>query len=315
MDRLESLITLPPRPADGHKGTFGTALIVGGCAGRTRMIGAPALAARAAARAGAGLTRVLAPEPIVDHVLALAPHATAVAIETHDDGTLIGQSAIAALDEQLQHAQSVVIGPGLGAGETSKTLVLRAVGQEDVAAVVDADAINALVKVAEFWREIRGQIIFTPHPGEFRRLAQALGLSFELRDADSRIDAAGEMARRLGAIVVLKGAHTVVSDGQRYWVCGSACACLATGGTGDVLAGLLAGLIAQYPASASDILMAKTGRPQKPTLFELACVAVEAHARAGERWAELHGADAGLLPMELADLLPGVLQELRLSKK
>lgn len=310
MERVETLASLPPRRSAGHKGTFGTALIVGGCARATRMIGAPALAAVAAARAGAGLTRLLAPAPIINDILANATHATGLAIPCDADGMMDGQAAINALDAQLGACQVIAIGPGLGLDQTTRALAMRAAGQERVAVVIDADALNALSEAREYWLDLRGQLVLTPHPGEFRRLASPLGITLDPTSDDQRASAAGEMARRLGAIVVLKGARTVVSDGHRVWTSTAAEACLATGGTGDVLAGLIAGLIAQHPP---DALLTLAGRPQAPSLFDLACIAVEAHARAAQAWTRRHAADAGMLAMELADLLPAAVHALRSS--
>lgn len=308
MERTQSLSRLPRRPDTGHKGTFGTALIVGGSARSVRMIGAPVLAAISAARAGAGLTRVLAPEPIINEILSVATHATGIAVPCESDGAMNSQAAIEVFDQQLGSVQAVAIGPGLGVDHVTRALALRAVGQERIAAVVDADALNALAEVREYWLDMRGQLILTPHPGEYRRLARPLGIALDPTDDAQRARAAGELARRLGAIVVLKGAHTVVSDGQRFWVSNTAQACLATGGTGDVLAGLIAGLVAQHPPNS---LLAMAGRLQGPSLFELACIGVEAHARAAAAWVDRHGADAGMLALELTELLPRAVQSLR----
>lgn len=309
MERVnEEGLRLPPRPTDGHKGTFGTVLVVAGSAGGVRMTGAAVLAAVAAARAGAGLVRVLAADPIAGAVLTGAPHATAIAVAVDADGQMDEQPAIRALDGAIEECGSVVIGPGLGAAAVVERLALRAVGQSDAPVVVDADALNALADVPDLAREIRGRVILTPHPGEFRRLAGPLGIRVDPTDPATREEAAGELARRLGCVVVLKGAGTVVSDGQRVWVCGRGHPCMATGGTGDVLSGLLGGLVAQFPPPAFVV----PGRAvSEPSLFTLACIAVEAHARAGEAWAESSGASGGMLPGELADLLPAQLEGLR----
>lgn len=308
MERVSELATLPPRPAGGHKGTFGTVLVVAGSAGEKRMTGAAVLAATAAARGGAGLVRVLAAEPICGVVLAGAPHATAVAVPVDRDGAMLEQPAIRAMDEALGGCDALVIGPGLGGGKTVERLAMRAVGQEGAAVIADADALGALADLPDFAREIRGRVVLTPHPGEFRRLAGPLGITADPTDPAQREEAAGELARRLGCVVVLKGMGTVVSDGQRAWVCGAGHPCLAAGGTGDVLAGLMGGLVAQFPPP----VCAVPGRaPPGPGLFTLACLAVLAHARAGEAWAAGAGASGGMLPGELADLLPRQVEALR----
>ena len=302
-----SLPTLPPRDPKGHKGTFGAVAVVGGCATESaRMLGAPALAARGAIRAGAGLARIAAPRPLLDHLLLAAPFATGVAIPVDEAGEVLAHEASAIIDALMRESQCLVIGPGLGVGEGPRAASLRAVQQDEVPVIVDADAINNLTQVPELSRDFRAPVVLTPHPGEFRRLAAALRITIEPRDFASREAAAEALAQRLGCIIVLKGAGTVVSDGQRTWTCGHGHPCLATGGTGDVLAGIIAGLVAQYVGiRVHPKLPANPSRPLD--LFDAARIGVQAHALAGEAWARMHSAEAGLLPNELADSLPSIL--------
>lgn len=290
---------LPLRPANLHKGTAGSVMVVGGsCVGDSRMIGAPALAAAGALRAGCGLARVLVPAPMVNEVLSITPSATGIALEVDSHGGVLASKGAEVFDAALMAADAVVIGPGLGNGPGSEALSLRAVQQEDVPVVVDADALNVLAEVPELWRDWRALAVITPHPGEYRRLAMRLGIERDPVDPSQRMWAAEELAQRLGCVVVLKGQASVVSNGLESWVCERGHPCMATAGTGDVLAGVIGGLLAQY---------AKQGF----SIFELAKIGVEAHARAGEAWAKEHKASAGLLAMELADLMPGVLEEMR----
>ncbi len=310
---------IPTRDPAAHKGTSGTVLIVGGAAGsaaddRLRMIGAPALAGRAAIRAGAGLVRIAAPEPVLSAILTDLNEATGVPLACDASGALLAHEAASALDQQFDHRACLGVGPGLGAGDGVAAIVLRCLGQTETPVVLDADGLNALASMAHYPGEIRAPCVLTPHPGEFRRLAAPLGISLDPTDAAQRPDACAELARRLGAVVVLKGKGSVVSDGQRVWVCARGAPCLATGGTGDVLTGLLAAMIAQFvspaPAAIGGIAMPRPA--DKPLdLYDAARVAVEAHAIAGERWSESHHASAGLLATELADLLPGVLETMR----
>ena len=311
-----SFPVLPPRDRTGHKGTFGTMCVVGGCGmPGSRMFGAPALAARAGLRAGCGLARLLVPEPTVDAAISLVESATAIGLAVDADGALVPHECAEVFDSAIEHADSVVIGPGLGpAGAGVCGLVLRALGQEQVPVVVDADGLNALASVPGFQLEIRASAVLTPHPGEFQRLAGALNIAADGTDSKARPGAAEAMARRLGCVVVLKGAGTVVSDGLRTWVCGRGHPCLGTAGTGDVLAGLIGGLIAQYVATGpraigSVELPRPAGKPLD--LFDAARLGVEAHAIAGELWADQNKADGGMLAGELADLLPVVLQGFR----
>ncbi len=311
---------LPPRDRRGHKGTFGTVCVFGGCCrGATRMIGAPALAARAAIRAGAGLARLVMPAPIINEGLALCPFATGVSLSTDDDGAIIAHLAAEEFDRQHHECRCLVVGPGLGVSDGSRALSLRAVQQEQTPVVVDADAINALAEVPELSRDFRAAAVLTPHPGEFLRIARSFRITRDPVSPADRPRAAEELAQRLGCIVVLKGAGTVVSDGHRTWTTSSGHACLATGGSGDVLSGVIAGLIAQHvrlepPEIAAARARSGAAAAGKIGLFEAAQIAVEAHALAGERWAKSTGRNAGMLPDELADLIPDVLAGMRADR-
>ena len=312
---------LPARDPAGHKGVFGTVAVVGGSAsGGRRMVGAPALAALGALRGGAGLVRVVAPRPVLDAVLVIAPSATGVALPVDGDDAIIAHEAAAVFDGVLADVDCLVVGPGLGADDGARSLALRAVQQDRTPVVVDADAINALSQVPELWRDFHAPAVLTPHPGEFRRMAGPLRINADPTTSAERLAGAEGMAQRLGCIVVLKGAGTVVSDGYRSWVCERGHACLATAGTGDVLAGLIGAIVSQFVprpdptvSALPDSLRARVPPdPRRPlSLFDAACLAVQAHAIAGERWADSRRAQAGLLAAELADLLPDTLSSLR----
>lgn len=315
------LPSFPPRDPDGHKGTFGTVAVFGGCASpSTRMIGAPALTALAALRSGAGLAKIAAPAPILDAVISLAPGATGIAVPIDDadpERAILAHEAAAVIDALVTKCSCLAIGPGLGAGEGPRAAALRAVQQEETPVVVDADAINALAEIPQLTRDLRGTVVLTPHPGEFKRLVRGMGLSNSLGIDDSREHAAQQLAQRLGCIVVLKGAGTVVTDGHRVWTNTSGNAALATGGTGDVLAGVIASFIAQFVAPAMPsmpaALAAKMPKPPgKPLdVYDAARLAVHVHGLAAQRWSESRGSDAGMLATELTAELPAALQQLR----
>lgn len=292
---------LRARPEDGHKGTFGRVLIVGGsCANGARMIGAPALAARAAFRLGAGLVRLLVPRPVLNAALVVEPSATGSALAVDRSGAIVPHEASEAFDAACAEADAVVIGPGLGRGDGPRALVLRALQQERVPVVVDADGLHAMGEIPALQRDARAAFVVTPHPGEFRVLARAFGIANALDGADSRARGAEALARKLGCVAVLKGRGTVVTDGHRIAVCDRGHACLATAGTGDVLAGMIGALAALDAASGAGFAV----------LWQRACDAVWVHAVAGERWAEHHGA-AGLLARELADQAMDVANAVR----
>lgn len=298
----EPLPALPARDPRGHKGVFGTVCIVGGsCTRASRMIGAPALAALGALRAGAGLARILAPAGVLEAALTICPSATGFVLPVEVTGEPCAGDAARVLDEAIAGASSLVIGPGLGQGKGQGDLVLRVLQQEDAPVVADADALNAMASTPDLFRDFRARAVLTPHPGEFARLARSLRITHNPASDASRPAAAESLAQRLGCIVVLKGAGTVVSDGQRTWTCPRGHACLATAGTGDVLAGVIAGLIAQFGAPGTSAL----------SLYDAARVGVFVHAAAGEAWALAHGAQAGLLAPELAELIPAQLERLR----
>lgn len=286
---------LPARDPRGHKGTFGTVAVVGGCARReSPMIGAPALSARAAFRAGCGLVRLVMPEPIVVSGLMLMPSATGVAIDTDDEGWPHTDTGFI---DAITQSSAVVVGPGLGADDHKKHPIaelVRIAIEVGRPAVVDADGLNALVSGEMLHRVDLSKCVLTPHPGEFARLASVRGIGADPADDADRPEAALQLARSLGCVVVLKGAGTVVSDGAQTWVSDRGHPCLGTAGTGDVLAGLLGSLVAQFGAGTLSI-------------YDCARIAVDAHAIAGETWAQADRAHAGLLASELADLLPGVL--------
>lgn len=312
----DDLPRLPPRDPSGHKGTFGTVAVVGGCCtGGKAMLGAPALAALGALRAGAGLAKLVMPEPILPAALSICPSATGIVLPVGSEGCLLAGEAPGVLDRVVGDAHALVIGPGLGDDPAAKALCLRAVQQESIPVIVDADAINALASVPELFRDFRARAVLTPHPGEFRRLAVGLGISLDPTVPGSRPGAAEALAQRLGCIVVLKGAGTIVSDGHRTWTCQRGHACLGTAGTGDVLGGVIAALASQFsrdgdtggpgPSRAGGPL------PGRLSLFDAARVGVQAHAVAGELWARRHASQAGLLASELAELIPETLESMR----
>lgn len=314
---------LPTRDPRGHKGTFGTVAVLGGCCvhgdeesqGLT-MLGGPALAALGALRAGCGLARLVMPEPILAAGLTIAPSATGVPLPVDHDGAISPHKAAFVIDAVLESASCLAIGPGLGVGDGPRAAALRAVVQDEVPVVVDADAINNLADIPELHRDFHALAVLTPHPGEYKRLASALNLRADPVDAASRPLAAEQLAQLLGCVVVLKGAETVVSDGQRTWVHTGPLAsnpALGTAGTGDVLSGVIASLIAQHhrkPILAGERTVTSE-RLGGLALYDCARLAVIAHADAARRWVLESGASAGLLAADLTQHLPAALEALR----
>jgi len=319
-ERDDSAIpSLPERPPDAHKGDFGVVSVVGGRGGLgvaqdvagSWMIGAPALAARGALRSGCGLVRLVMPASVIGHGLAVEPCATGIGIECDDRGVVEPHVFAAGVDRALDGCGALVIGPGLGTDAGAEAAVLRAVKQDEVPVVVDADGLTVLASLPGASAEIRGRCVLTPHPGEYRRLAESLGIASDPVDPSWREQAAAELAQRLGCVVVLKGYRSVVSDGLRAWVCQRGHPCLATGGTGDVLSGVVASLVAQSVGPAWMAAIGGRTGAENLDLYDATRAAVQAHAVAGERWAQRAGASGGMRATELADELPAVIESMQ----
>ncbi|MBE7007625.1 MAG: NAD(P)H-hydrate dehydratase [Ruminococcaceae bacterium] len=228
---------LPKRREDAHKGDFGKLLIVGGAVGYT---GAPYLAARAAVRSGCGLTYLGVPRSI--WAVEAAKCASAMPFPLPDDGAMLTPDALAPIREKLDGCDVLALGPGLGRSAGVRALTDALVRETAQPLVLDADALNALDLSALDARRGRPTVL-TPHDGEFARL---LGVSpAELAKRD-RTETAREFALSHGCVLVRKGHRTLVAlpDGQVLEnTCGGSA--LAKGGSGDVLTGLIASLLAQ----------------------------------------------------------------------
>jgi len=230
---------IPQRPSAGHKGTFGQALI---CAGSPGMSGAAALAGLGALRSGAGLVRLAVPSGLVPVVAALEPSYLLLGLSEDAEGR-VGEGAEVELREAAGRATAMAMGPGWGRSEFLDQLAASLYETLECPLLVDADALNALAAAGTLepgCSPAAGRVL-TPHPGEMARL-----LGGEVSSVESdREGVAGELALRSGAVVVLKGPGTVITDGRRLVVNSTGNSGLATGGSGDVLSGLVTGLLAR----------------------------------------------------------------------
>ncbi len=266
------------------------------------MLGGPAFSAIAALRSGAGLAVLAVPSPIMAEALTVAPSATGLALPVDENGNLKPSEVAALLDEHRAGYGCIAVGPGLGEGVAQQQIVMRLIGCDDVPLVIDADAINALAMVPNFFEELAAPAIITPHPGEYRRIASAINLEADPVDEQTRIDSARQLAQRLGCVVVLKGAGTVITNGIETVVNTTGNVSLATAGTGDVLTGIIAGLVSQFFAGDSASL----------SLYDCARSGVYIHGLAADNWARRSG-DSGLLANDLLGEIPPVMDELRKS--
>ena len=226
---LKSL--LPKRPMDGHKGTFGHVLCVAGSGG---MAGAACLCAGAALRTGAGLVTAACTLPVLLPLQINAPCAMAKAVCA---GNTFDVSAADALIELAKGKRALAIGPGLGTSEETYAAILSLL-ESDMPKVVDADALNML---AAFGGRVGPHTVLTPHPGEMARLCGVTAAEI----AASPVEYAQQLSQETGACVLLKGATTVIAMREEITLDISGCDGMATGGSGDVLTGVIAALLAQ----------------------------------------------------------------------
>lgn len=291
------------RARDAHKGHFGRVLVIGGSRG---MIGAPALAANAALRGGAGLVTVACPRSIQLTVAALCPCATTIPLPDGPDGLFVPHLAIETLRalhmfDSAGMPSVVAVGPGLGRSDrrfdAQVVRLISAFSAANVPVVVDADALHAMRIAGDDgragWDHSRHpRVILTPHAGELARLA---GVSRTAVDQDRR-GFAVRMARELasgmaspanvGCVVALKGAGTIVADGSSMYVNKTGNPGMATGGSGDVLTGVIAALAAQGMSE-----------------FDAATLGVYVHGLAGDLAAKDKG-QVSLIAQDVIDYLP-----------
>jgi NAD(P)H-hydrate epimerase len=230
--------TLPRRRPDGHKGTFGAVLII---AGSRNFSGAAVLAGSAAVRSGCGLIRLAIPAGITDVVSSDVIEAVKIPMPQTDTETL-SPAAIESLLELAGDAEAIAIGPGIGTDPRTQKLELDFLAEVEKPTVVDADGINNLVGRLALLSNAKAPLVLTPHPGEFARLT---GLKAGDVNAD-RVGVSRKFATEKKVVLVLKGASTVVAaPDSTVFVNPTGNSGLAKGGTGDVLTGLIAGLMAQ----------------------------------------------------------------------
>ncbi|MBN2564553.1 MAG: NAD(P)H-hydrate dehydratase [Candidatus Eisenbacteria bacterium] len=275
---------LPKRPGAGHKGTFGRVLVLAGSVGYT---GAAALTATAALRAGSGLVFLGVPSSLND---VMETKLTEVITRPLPEAGARGLSAAAlpAVREMLGDADALAIGPGLSRDPDTQTLVRSVVAEVAVPCVIDADALNVLTVEEIGRREGGGPAVLTPHPGEMSRLTGRAVPDI----LANRVEVARDIAARAKASVVLKGAASVIADpGGEVWLNPTGNSGMASGGTGDVLTGVVASLL---------------GQGMNPT--EGAVLGTYIHGVAGDLAAESLG-ERGMIAGDVLDHLPLALVE------
>ena len=232
LEYSDILEILPDRKPETYKSDYGRVLLLCGSRGYT---GAAALATMGALRAGAGLVYLGVPKSIYDieAIKLLEP----VIIPLEDKNGMLAVGAISEIEQGLLNKNAVLIGPGLGVSDDTRDVVLWLLKNYNGPIVLDADGINVLSGHIDVLRERTYPTILTPHEGEFCRLMKT--------DCNDRIASAVEASRILASIIVLKGHNTVITDGNLVYVNNTGNPGMAVGGSGDVLAGMIIGLIGQ----------------------------------------------------------------------
>ena len=272
------MVRLPRRERDSHKGDYGKLLIVAGSEGYT---GAPVFAAQGALRSGAGLVYLGVPRDV--YPIVAAQCSSAMPFPLPDDAEQ--------LVERARSCDVVLAGPGMGRSTRAQQLVFRLMEEVEGSLVLDADGLNALEGQTQRLRTRTGLTVLTPHDGEFARLA---GCSLPL---NYRVEQAAELAQDTGCVVVLKGHETLTVDPQgRVWRNTTGSPGMAKGGSGDILAGMIASLLGQKQL---------TGCVSCPG--ELVAWAVYLHGAAGDAAAAQYG-EYGMLPDDTLAAVAGVLQ-------
>lgn len=269
---------LPTRPRNAHKGDFGKLLLLCGATGFT---GAPALAARGALRTGAGLVYLGVPETVYPIVAAKLDEPVVFPLPAQ--GGMLAERAVPEILRRLAQCDACLIGCGLGRSEGTHAAVQAVLAHAKCPVVLDADGINVLQGHIDVLRGAACPVILTPHDGEFARLAgKPVG--------ENRLQAARELSLQTGATVLLKGHRTVIYGTGRCYVNCVGNPGMATGGSGDVLAGVIVSLLGQGL-----------------TPVQAAAAGAWLHGAAGDRCARRLG-EFGLLPSDLLQELPRLLK-------
>lgn len=269
-------LLIPDRKIFSHKGDYGKVLLLCGSRGYT---GAAALSAMGALRTGAGLVYLAVPESI--YSISAVKLTEPIVIPLPDQDGKLSSAAIDQIGKLLPNMDAVLIGPGLGQSEGTLSVVKYILQNCNLPVVLDADGINVISQHKDILRDRTAPTVLTPHDGEFKRIGNLI--------SDDRAASASTLARELGCIVLLKGHRTIISDGETSYINETGNPGMATGGSGDVLSGVIVSLIGQ----GLDPLQA-------------AACGAWLHGAAGDICAKEIG-QYGMLPSDMLQVLPRLL--------
>jgi len=279
MQIIDTIPKLKPRAVDAHKGDFGKVCIIAGSIG---MSGAAALAGRSALRAGAGLVRVATPKSVLPIVASIEPCFTTIALPEDSLGR-ISAKAINPILEAVSENDAVAFGPGVGISGALRSVLETLLEQDQLRLIIDADGLNNLAGIKDWPVKLKANLILTPHPGEMKRLWSAL---FRESLPPDRQQQAVQLAQQTKTVLALKGAGTVVTNGQKVYINKTGNPGMATAGSGDVLTGVITALAGQ---GLSD--------------FDATVLGVYIHGLAGDIAAENLG-QVSLIATDIIDALP-----------
>ena len=277
LSHSDVLKMLPDRSLRAHKGDFGKILLICGSQNYT---GAAALSCMGALRSGAGLVYLAVPSCIYEIEAIKLTEPVIISLDCHEG--MLSETACCQIESLLDKVDAVLIGPGLGRSSGTEAVVTFVLDRFMGPVVVDADGINVLVQHKNVLRRRKSATILTPHEGEFMRIGGNL--------SNGRKNGAKDLAIDLDCIVVLKGHETIITNGTDGYINPTGNPGMATGGSGDVLAGIITSLLGQGIAP-----------------LEAAAVAVWLHGAAGDLCAETIG-QYGMLPSDMLNVLPRLMK-------
>ncbi|MBQ9674288.1 MAG: NAD(P)H-hydrate dehydratase [Ruminococcus sp.] len=275
---------IKPRPYNAHKGSMGCLFSVCGCYG---MAGAQILSATGALRSGIGLLKLAIVDSVYPIVAPAVPEAVYLPMQANSEGRFSAEN-IAAITENANSANGVLVGCGLGVCDDTEKIVTALLTENQSPIVIDADGINCVAKHINLLNEKSCPTVLTPHPGEMSRL---LGLSVREVEAN-RQKAAENFSREFSVVTVLKGADTIITDGEQTYISYAGNPGMSTGGSGDVLAGITASFLAQGYSP-----------------IESACIGAFVHGKAGD-YARDNLTEISMLPRDIPNCLPKVFEKI-----
>ena len=283
MQIIKTIPKLKPRAVDAHKGIFGKVCIVAGSVG---MSGAAAMAGRAALRSGAGLVRVAVPKSILSIVASIEPSYTTIPLD--DISGQISRKALSKLIAAANENDVLAFGCGMGVSSAVRSVLETLIGIDNLRMVVDADGLNNMSKMKDWPKKVKAELILTPHPGEMARLWKGL---FREEMPIDRQNLTTQFAQRTNTTTLLKGAGTVVTDGERIYVNTTGNPGMASAGAGDVLTGVITALAGQGMSN-----------------FDAAVYGVYIHGLAGDIAADELG-QISLMATDIIDALPAAFAQ------